>query len=254
MRPPRLIILAGDWLRSFMTGPNPRRPPKFSSSPSLRPIAGMTLTAVVFELTIPMAASSAMIAEMTSAEVSPGMTIMSSPTEHTAVMASSFSMEREPARAAAIIPSSSLTGMNAPERPPTLEDAITPPFLTASLSIASAAVVPCAPHCSRPLADSCDLECCLLYSLRYFVKRSIIRHCSQYGSYYSRAGDAYAKYVVCFADSVEGAGHERVVLYGIAEYYELGCADALPVCGELRCFTDFLTHQLYSIHVDAGLG
>ena len=72
MRPPRLIIFAGDWLRSFMTGPNPRRPPKLSSSPSLRPMAGMTLTAVVFELTIPMAASSAMMAEMTSAVVSPG--------------------------------------------------------------------------------------------------------------------------------------------------------------------------------------
>ena len=44
--------------------------------------------------------------------------------------------------AAAIIPSSSLTGMNAPDKPPTLELAITPPFLTASFKRARAAVVP----------------------------------------------------------------------------------------------------------------
>ena len=48
------------------------------------------------------------------------------------------------------MPSSSDTGINAPERPPTYEDAIMPPFLTASLSIARAAVVPHVPHVSRP--------------------------------------------------------------------------------------------------------
>ena len=47
--------------------------------------------------------------------------------------ASSFSMERLPQRAAAIIPASSETGIKAPERPPTKLEAITPPFLTASL-------------------------------------------------------------------------------------------------------------------------
>ena len=34
------------------------------------------------------------------------------------------------------------TGMKAPERPPTEEDAMTPPFFTASFSSARAAVVP----------------------------------------------------------------------------------------------------------------
>ena len=43
---------------------------------------------------------------------------MSSPTEHTQVMASSLSRHRTPASAAAIMPSSSLTGMKAPESPP----------------------------------------------------------------------------------------------------------------------------------------
>ena len=47
--------------------------------------------------------------------------------------------------------SSSLTGMKAPERPPVDDVAIVPPFLTASLSMASAAVVPGAPTASRPM-------------------------------------------------------------------------------------------------------
>ena len=49
------------------------------------------------------------------------------------------------------MPWSSLTGMKAPESPPTYEDAITPPFFTWSLSRARAAVVPGAPGCSRPM-------------------------------------------------------------------------------------------------------
>ena len=60
-----------------------------------------------------------MMPEIVSAVVSPGMAIISRPTEHTHVMASSFSSFREPDLAAAIMPSSSDTGINAPERPPT---------------------------------------------------------------------------------------------------------------------------------------
>ena len=48
------------------------------------------------------------------------------------------------------MPISSLTGINAPERPPTWLEAITPPFFTASLSSASAAVVPCAAADLKP--------------------------------------------------------------------------------------------------------
>ena len=68
-------------------------------------------------------------------------------------MASNLSRHSVPARAAAIIPSSSLTGMKAPERPPTEEDAITPPFFTASFSRASAAVVPWVPQVSSPISS-----------------------------------------------------------------------------------------------------
>jgi len=61
---------------------------------------------------------------------------------------------RELARAIApIIPASSETGMNAPLIPPTEPLAIAPPFLTASVRSASAAVVPCVPARSNPIAS-----------------------------------------------------------------------------------------------------
>ena len=63
------------------------------------------------------------------------MAIMSRPTEQTQVMASSFSSVNAPhSRGVESCPTSSLTGINAPERPPTWEEAITPPFFTASFS------------------------------------------------------------------------------------------------------------------------
>ena len=92
--------------------------------------------------TMPIAHSSAIIAEIVLAGVSPGIAIMSSPTEQTAVIASSFSSVRLPFLAAAIMPASSETGMNAPDKPPTEPEAISPPFFTASLRSARQAVVP----------------------------------------------------------------------------------------------------------------
>ena len=92
-----------------------------------------------------------MMPAMVSTEVSPGTAIMSRPTEHTQVMASSFSSDSAPSTAARIMPASSETGMKAPDRPPTEEDAMTPPFLTASFSSASAQVVPGPPHSPTPM-------------------------------------------------------------------------------------------------------
>ena len=111
----------------------------------LFPGTGMSRVAVVFLLITPMAISSAMMPDKVSAVVSPGMATMSSPTEQTLVMASSFSMESCPLRAASEIFKSSLTGMKAPLKPPTLELAKAPPFLTASFSNAKAAVLPGTP-------------------------------------------------------------------------------------------------------------
>ncbi len=119
-----------------------------------QPGAGMMRTAVVLLLTMPMAASSAMIADMVSALVSPGTAIMSSPTEHTQVMASSLSSVSAPEEAAAIMPSSSLTGINAPESPPTEAGrhhaAL---FHRVVQQSASAAVVPWVPQTSRPISS-----------------------------------------------------------------------------------------------------
>ena len=65
-----------------------------------------------------MAASSAMIADRVSAGVWPGTTIMSRPTEHTAVMASSLSMVMQPISAASIIPMSTPARASAAEATP----------------------------------------------------------------------------------------------------------------------------------------
>ena len=142
MRPPRAMKPELHALCTGMTGAEPRSPPSSIISPTSLPSTGITRTAVVLLLTMPMAASSAMIADIVSALVPPGTAIMSSPTEHTQVMASSLSIASVPLSAAAIMPSSSDTGMKAPDRPPTWPEAMTPPFLTASFKSASAAVVP----------------------------------------------------------------------------------------------------------------
>ena len=77
-------------------GARPSSPPKSTQSPTPLPTAGISRTAVVFLLIMPIAASSAMIAAIVSAGVSPGMAIMSRPTEQTAVIASSLSMVMKP--------------------------------------------------------------------------------------------------------------------------------------------------------------
>src|SRR5659263_559083 len=110
----------------------------------------MSLTPVVLLLTTPMASSSAIIAEIVVASVSPGMAIISSPTEQTAVSASSFSIESAPTLTASFIQESSLTGMKVPLKPPTFPDAIAPPFFTASIRRASAAVLPGPPFSQHP--------------------------------------------------------------------------------------------------------
>ena len=122
-------------------------------SPISLSFAGMIRTAVVLWLMTPIAASSAIIAAIVSAEVSPGIAIMSKPTEQIAVMASSFSKFNKPASTALIIPASSETGIKAPDRPPTWLQAITPPFLTASFNKAKAAVVPWVPTDSKPISS-----------------------------------------------------------------------------------------------------
>ena len=121
--------------------------------PHAFPMAGMTRTAVVLELIMPMAAWSAIMAEITSAGgISRNIDHIEADRAHRR-HGFQLSIRRQPQRAASIIPASSVTGMNAPERPPTWEEAITPPFFTASLSRARAAVVPWAPQHSSPISS-----------------------------------------------------------------------------------------------------
>ena len=153
MRPPRLMnSLQPNWLTGI-TGHPPKSPPNSIQSPAFFPGAGINLTAVVLLFTIPMANSSAIMPEIVVAGVSPGIAIISRPTEHTVVMASSFSRQIEPCFTAFIMPSSSETGIKAPLNPPTFVLAITPPFFTMSVSMARAAVVPGAPAPSRPISS-----------------------------------------------------------------------------------------------------
>ena len=60
-----------------------------------------------------------------------------------------FNMSTAQLGAASMLESSD-TGIKAPDRPPTEEEAKAPPFFTASLSMASTAVLPGAPMLDRP--------------------------------------------------------------------------------------------------------
>ena len=66
IRPPRAMKSRLDSRCTAMTGARPSRPPNSTMSPSFFPGAGMTRTAVVLRLIMPIAASSAMIAAMVS--------------------------------------------------------------------------------------------------------------------------------------------------------------------------------------------
>ena len=63
MRPPRAIKASAEYGLTRMMGARPNRPPNSTSSPTVLPGAGMMRTAVVLLLTMPMAASSAMMAD-----------------------------------------------------------------------------------------------------------------------------------------------------------------------------------------------
>ena len=56
MRPPRAMNSAGERPFTRITGASPSNPPKETVSPSRQPAAGISRTAVVFELTTPIAA------------------------------------------------------------------------------------------------------------------------------------------------------------------------------------------------------
>ena len=155
-----------------------------------------------------------------------------------------------PSSAAAIMPSSSDTGMNAPESPPTWPEAMMPPFLTESFSSARAAVVPCVPHVSSPISsrilatlsptagvgasDRSTMPISVPSRLFHRFRNNIQGRplaALQGMMHHARARNTHVDDRIRFADSMESAGHKRVVLHGVAEYNQLRTPDRIPVRG-----------------------
>lgn len=151
MHPPCLIKFVALPLGTGVIVASPSNPPKKAFSPTFFPGTGIIRTAVVFLLITPIAISSAIIPGIVDAGVSPGMVIISSPTEQTLVMASSFSRDSIFDCIAAAILESSETGINAEDNPPSYEEAKAPPFFIASFNIARAAVEPGTPIEDNPI-------------------------------------------------------------------------------------------------------
>ena len=127
--PPRWIMTAGLNLLMGMMGRAAQQAAEIQHVARLVADGRDDSTAVVLLFTIPMAASSAIrAADDLGGGVAGDDHHVDAHGATVAVMASSFSSVRLPQLAALIMPSSSDTGMNAPDRPPTWLLAITPPF------------------------------------------------------------------------------------------------------------------------------
>ena len=74
------------------------------------------------------------------------------------------------------------------------------------------------------------------------------------GSYYAGTRNADIDDAVRFTDAVKCARHEGVILHGVTEGDELRRADAVVIGGELGGIDNRLTHHLYRVHIDTGLG
>ena len=70
----------------------------------------------------------------------------------------------------------------------------------------------------------------------------------------ARAADADIDRAFGLAGAVKRAGHERIVLDGVAEHDELGAADRACVSGELGRALDDAAHGGDRVHVQAGAG
>ena len=166
-----------------------------------------------------------------------------------------------------------------------------PPFFTWSLSMASAAVVPGAPTCSRPifskhfadgvadgrgrgkgqvddaernaeatgcllchqLADARDLERGALDGFAQELEILALGFVQRAGDH-AGAGNADVDDRVAFGHAMEAACHERVVVGGVAECHELHASVGIVICGSVRNVLDDMAEQFDGVHVDAGLG
>ena len=170
---------------------------------------------------------------------------------------------------------------------------MTPPFFTASFSSArrrgcamgaAAFPGPFPPECVRPsrpppglgpgTGRQCqrgrpavrEASCATSWPMRVILKAVCLTMSAtpaevavagfgQRSAHHAGAGNADVDYAVRFAGAVEGAGHKGVVLRGVAEYHQLGCADAVAVGCAFGCFRRMMAPIIFhSIHIDAGLG
>ena len=214
---------------------------------------------------------------------------MSRPTEHTQVMASSFSSESAPASTAAIMPASSDTGIKRPKgahagagHDAALLDGIVEHGERAGRAGATAgahaddledardgvadggrgsqrqvdnalfdtqATGGLAAH---ELAGTGDLKGGLLNLFGDFHHRCGIGQRLQGCSHNAGTRDAYVDDGVGLATSVDGTRHKRGVLDHVGKADKLGGANGILVCRKLGGIDDGLSRHEHGIHVDAG--
>ena len=103
------------------------------------------------------------------------------------------------------------------------------------------------------LAHAGDLEGGLFDSLGHHVE-GLALAALQGVVHHAGAGHAHVDDGVGLTHAVEGAGHEGVVLHGVAEHHQLGAAQAVAVAGQVGRLLDDAAHLGHGVHVDAGLG
>ncbi len=86
--------------------------------------------------------------------------------------------------------------------------------------------------------------------LRHHIQRLAL-HGLQGVVHHTGAGDAHIDHLFRLAHAVERAGHERIVLYRVAEDHQPGAAGASPIRGALRGFFYRAAQQGHGVHVDA---
>ena len=98
-----------------------------------------------------------------------------------------------------------------------------------------------------------DAEGGLLDGLSHHVE-GLSLHALEGMVHHAGAGNAHVDDPLGLTHAVEGAGHEGVVLHGVAEHHQLGAAEAALVGSALGQVLDGAAHEGHSVHVDARLG
>ena len=101
------------------------------------------------------------------------------------------------------------------------------------------------------LAHAGHLKRRLFHGLRHHIQRLAL-YGLQGVVHHAGAGDAHVDDLLRLAHAVERAGHEGVILHGVAEDHQLGAAEAVPVRCPSGGFLDNFTHEGHGVHIDAS--